>query len=146
MTTEEQFLEPCFADYEEGDRACFRNPQNNLVLGTVLRASEDQLVMQLDRGEAIVVTKEGDKKQWASVFEQWHKLPDLSQISSGSILSKIISINFDRCDRVYAVVSSILHHKRAVLLDSNDDFVILEAGPANAYSLEAAFLGWELEE
>lgn len=146
MKTEEQFIESCFADFEEGDRAGYLNFDTyEVVLGTVIKATENRVVFQLDTGEAILATETASPtiNRWCSAVRQWKKIPDLSMIEVGSVLSRLESVKGHR--RYYVDVISIIRHKRIALKREDGNFIFLDANPKNGITVEALLFGWELE-
>lgn len=146
MKTEEQFIESCFADFEEGDRAGYLDLDTyKVTLGTVIKATENRVVFQLDSGEAVLATETSSTtiNRWCSAVRQWKKIPDLSLIEVGSVLSRLESVKGHR--RYYADVISVIRHKRIALKREDGSFIFLDADPKNGISVEENLFGWELE-
>lgn len=143
---QEAFLESCFADFEEGDRAGYLDLDTyDTVLGTVIKATENCIVFRLDSGESVLATETASRitNHWCSAVRQWKKIPDLSLIEVGSVLSRLESSKGHK--RYYVTVVSIIRHKRIALQRKDGNFVFLDADRQNGVTLEALLFGWELE-
>lgn len=152
MASKEQVLPDDFYDYGVDDRACYVDKNGCPVFGTVVEALENQLTIELDNGELIVVTEDGDEganddNPYGSALHQWYKSLDLSLIQTGTVLSKAVPISLYESERHYANVFGIITGERVVLQMHDDpDFLkTLKADPERGITLEAALFRWEVE-
>lgn len=146
MTVEELMVESCFADFEEGDRAGYLNLDPfEVILGTVIKVTENRAVFRLDSGEVVLATETGSPKHnvWSSAISQWKKIPDLSLINISSVLSRLEGIDDQK--RSYLEVVSIQRHKRIVLKRQDGNLVVLAANEEIGASLESKLFDWTLE-
>lgn len=151
MSGIEQFLSHSVEDYGIDDRACYITHQGDLALGTVVGVAEDAIVFQLDgSGEYVSARSVGKIDDLLrSSIRHWYKLPDLSLIKTGTVLSTVIQISKAESERVYATVTAIIPNQQITIWYHDDNPVTtyhLKADSSAGETLEAKLFNWEVEE
>lgn len=139
-------IESILGDFDEGDRVYFRQTFLPWVFGTVVAVNEDSLsILAGWSDEILVIPEHGSGVNIENSYVgQWRKMPDVSQLKTGDVLSTTLPYYLPKAGgrENFEILEISKDRDRMVLYSSSLGREVILEGPHN---FDEILQFWELE-